>query len=453
MLLRFRVANHASLRDEQELSLIADKPRAERAEGEVPRSAYRTVPATAIYGPNASGKSNVIDAIAWMRFAVLSSFRQWDPSGGVPRAPFGLRPDKAAHLTEVEAEFVLQGVRYQYGFACDDERITSEWLYDYPQGRIRRLFERSGDGSPKFGRSLTGRVKMIGDLLRPNSLYLSVAAAQGHRLLGAIRHWFDRGLIVATDFDFSARLDDTIERYLASNRRERADLLLPLLRLADVGVAGVQVDEAEADDGLRSALERMQQFFQESVGGRIVFQGSLSHRVKTVHEVESGRYALALREESSGTQTWIGMLGPVFEALAHGATLCVDELDARLHPYLSAVLVSLFQDPEVNPHRAQIVFTAHDTSLLGRNTTLKLERDQVWFTEKDHRTGATTLFPLSDFQERDSASLEKRYLVGRFGAVPFLDDDARAALAAAIKQHRNLGEAAEEPRSGATATA
>lgn len=445
MLLRFRVANHASLRDEQELSLIADRRREARAETPVPRSELRTVPVAAIYGANASGKSNVIDAIGWMRYAVAWSFQHWDPSGGVPRRPFEFRVGDGTSPTELDIDFVTNGVRYQYGFSCDDDRVLTEWLYDYPQGKVRRLFERDAEEPIKFGRGLTGRRKVIAELLRPNSLYLSVAAAQGHPLLSGIRKWFLYGIKMATDVDFSARLKFTIDRYLTNQDTDGEEVLMPLLKLADLGVSALEIDpEVETEVDIESEQHRK---LSRSSGGERVSRGKgLLHRVRALHQTKNGEFSLPLSEESNGTKTWIGLLGPVFTTLAHGSTLCVDELDARLHPELAAVLVGLFQDPEVNAHNAQLIFSSHETSLLGKNSHVKLNRDQVWFTEKDHHSGATTLFPLTDFQERDSASLEKRYLVGRFGALPFLDEDARARLAAEIRKHRNLSETAEEPQ-------
>ncbi|MFF2378240.1 ATP/GTP-binding protein [Streptomyces xiamenensis] len=435
VLLRFQVTNHASLRDEQELSLIAGDRHAERAEYEVPGSDLRAVPVAAIYGPNASGKSNALDALTWMRHAVLSSFRQWDPAGGVPRRPFVLRRDHTSFPSTFELDFIVGKARYAFGFTVDDERIQEEWLYSFPEGRRRKLYSRTGrDAEPmSFGRSLTGRRKTISQLLRPNSLYLSVAAAQGHDLLGSLHKWFRDGLRSASDEDFADRLDYTIDLYRSnggeSGRMLRAPLMT-LLQFADLGVEDLRI--REQDEGIKEEHGRVAAALREALGKRVQVGGVPRHRVQVQHRTSEGVFGLEIGEESSGTRTWIGMLGPVMAALAGGSVLCVDELDARLHPYLADALVGLFQSRETNRNGAQLVFSTHETSLLGQNARTELYRDQVWFTEKDSTTSATRLFPVTDFYVRDSESardnLEKRYLSGRYGALPFLDDELLGRL-------------------------
>ncbi|MEK8144411.1 ATP-binding protein [Streptomyces sp. M10(2022)] len=152
------------------------------------------------------------------------------------------------------------------------------------------------------------------------------------------------------------------------------------------------------------------------------------------HRTAEGTFALDLAQESSGTRTWIGLVGPVVTTLAEGGVLCVDELDARLHPYLVDALVGMFQSRETNRTGAQLVFTTHEAALLGRNVRTELFRDQVWFTEKDPGTLTTRLFPMTEFAVRDSVdNLERRYLGGRFGAVPYLDDELLRDMAVAFR--------------------
>lgn len=421
MLLRFRVTNHASLRDEQQISLVADGSRQGRAEGTVPRSSHRTVPVAAIYGPNASGKSNVIHAVAWMRRAVLSSFSNWDPAGGVPRKPFAFRRDVADHPSEFNVEFVLEGVRYEYGFTCDDDRVREEWLFSYPEGKPRRLYERQPDGTLRFGRALTGRLKVIAELLRPNSLYLSVAAAQGHPLLGAIFRWFQRHVGLATEGNVPERIDYTIAQYVEGVGNDEDQALTGLLRFADLGVSALELQEPDPEAKVEQ--ERVLTALRKAVGA-ISVRESVVDRVRVEHRTPSGVFNLPFGDESSGTRMWIGLLGPVLKTLERGSVLCVDELDARLHPHLTDVLVGMFQSAQINQHGAQLVFSTHETSLLGRSSRTELFRDQVWFTEKDE-AGATKLFPMTDFQVRadTTENFEKRYLVGRYGALPFFDED------------------------------
>ncbi|MGW0859006.1 AAA family ATPase [Streptomyces sp. NPDC002690] len=448
MLLRFQVMNHASLREEQELSLVASVERPERAEATAPGD-LRAVPVLAVYGTNASGKSNVIDAIGWMRDAVLSSFRTWDPRGGVPRRPFALRADAAAHPSSFAVDFVLKGVRHQFGFSVDARRITEEWLYYYPEGRQRRLYERDAEEGVTFGRWLTGRRKVIAELLRPNSLYLSVAAAQGHDQLSEVFGWFGAGLRMATDEDFSLRLDHTVDLCLSDQEHAVDGPMSTLLRYADLGVSGLEIKEWEPE--VLESGKRVVQAVREALGDGFQVQEAARRQVRIEHRTAEGVFSLDLAHESSGTRTWIGLIGPVITTLTEGGVLCVDELDARLHPYLVDALVGLFQSPDTNTTGAQLVFSTHEAALLGRNVRTELFRDQVWFTEKDPETLSTRLFPLTEFVVRDSGggepgdNLEKRYLGGRYGAVPHLEDDLLREMAAAFRHGggREAGKTAE----------
>ncbi|MDF6019615.1 ATP-binding protein [Streptomyces sp. JH34] len=442
MLLRFQVANHASLLDEQELSLVAADRHDTRAEVAAPGGELSAVPVLALYGTNASGKSNVLDAIVWMRTAVLSSFRHWDPDGGVPRAPFALGGRSAEQPSSFAVDFVVEGVRHQFGFSVDDTRVTEEWLYYYPEGRQRRLYERDAADVVTFGRWLTGRRKVIAELLRPNSLYLSVAAAQGHDQLHRVFQWFNSGLRVATDHNFSQRLDRTVQLCLAGGSEPSP--VMTLLRFADLGVSGLEIEEW--DDAVLEDQKRISRVLQEALGGKAKIEVNSKQRVRVEHRTAEGTFALDLAQESSGTRTWIGLVGPVVTTLAEGGVLCVDEIDARLHPHLVDALVGMFQSRETNRNGAQLVFTTHEAALLGRNVRTELFRDQVWFTEKDPGTLTTRLFPMTEFFVRESVdNLERRYLGGRFGAVPHLEDESLRDMAAALSHGggSEAGKAAE----------
>ncbi len=456
MLVRFQVTNHASIRDEQEISFVAGDDRPERAQRPVPGSRLTAVPVAAVYGANASGKSHVVHALAWMRAAVLDSFGRWDPAGGVPREPFRLCPDPGARPSTYELDFAVDGVRYEFGFTADDACVREEWLAYFPEGKRRKLYTRTGSGpeSLTFGRSLTGRRKTMADLLRPNALYLSVAAAQNHELLGRLHRWFRDGLRTASDRNFQSRLNFTISVLRGKDGRVH-DALIDLLRFADLGVTDLEF--REPDERILDESKRIEAALNDA---GVPFRMDIpDHRVRVRHRAEGGTFALELDEESSGTRTWIGMLGPVLRTLGSGGVLVVDELDARLHPYLADALVGMFQSPDVNRSGAQLLFTTHEASLLGSNARTQLFRDQVWFTEKDPDTQGTRLFPVTDFYVRDSPdardNLEKRYLSGRYGALPFLDDELLRRMADEIAGGgaSGAGQAVEAGRSQAAGAA
>ena len=190
MLIEFRVENHRSLRDEQVLTMEAgrvgddDDPRPRRVSG----YAESLLPVAVLYGANASGKSNVLTALAFMRDAVILSHRSWTPDGGVPRDRFAWGP-KRDEPSLFEVSFLLEGVRYQYGFVASDDRFLEEWLHAWPNGKKQVWFEREDDAF-KFGEHLRGENKLIGGFTRDNALFLSAAAQLKHPQLTPIFSWF-----------------------------------------------------------------------------------------------------------------------------------------------------------------------------------------------------------------------------------------------------------------------
>jgi uncharacterized protein len=419
MLLRFEVSNHRSILDPVELSMIAvdeDRPSARGFD----LLTERVLAIAGIYGPNASGKSNVVEALAWLSTAVGHSLRTWDEY--VPREPFrfGRGPETPSTY---EVEMVVEGVRYAYRVDVNDSEILFEGLYSYPERRRRMLFER--DGLEIHFRRGLGTLAGTRELLTPTTLALSAAMRfdepevqpfgrnlAGIRVRGVRRRAAWRRVLAAgppalssTERLFDERasvvqpslFDDT--EFAPLNPRESA---LALLRFADLGIDDVHFVDDEGDS-LHSSVQ----------SGR-----APRRQLRLMHRVADQELPFDLAEESAGTQTWFALIGPTLNALRSGRILLFDEIDASLHPRLSARLLELFQDPETNPRGAQLIFTTHDTSLLNY-----LNRDEVWLTEKGE-SGATTLTALAEYggdKVRRSLNLEKAYLQGRFGAVPELD--------------------------------
>ncbi len=417
MLVEFRVENHRSLRDEQVLTLEAGRagdesdPRPRRVWGYT----EQLLTVAGLYGANASGKSNVLAALSFMREAVVMSHRLWSPDEEpdeppVPRCPFAWGP-KRQEPSLFEAVFVLNGVRYQYGFQASDDQFTEEWLFAWPGSRKQVWFERDNQRF-KFGGHLKGENRMIELVTRSNALFLSVAAQHNHPQLVDLFTWFRSLETVSLQpirfpylraYVASGPSPSSPEPSLArllENGDERQPLLdgfRDLLRQADIGIVDVRLEKIESEDRRRPRR---------------------SFALK--HQGEHEDAWLPLREESNGTQTLFYLALPLLRALQRGSVLLVDELERSLHPAMARHIIDRFHDPAANPNNAQLIFTTHDTNLLG--TTLgepALRRDQVWLTEKDAE-GATVLYPLTDYKPRKAENVERGYLQGRYGAVPFL---------------------------------
>lgn len=398
MLLRFAVSNHRSIMDPVELSMIAVDDDRSATRG-FDRLGERVLTVAAIYGANASGKSNVLESLAWLAGAVDESLRQWEDL--VPRQPFRFGDGRVSPST-FEVDMMVAGVRYTYALEVDDVSIISESLYSYPERRRRVLFEREGMAL-SFRRGLTA-LSGTRELLTPTTLALSAAMRFDDTEVGA----FGRALAGLGTLNFRSRSGRTFAPRARSGMStyelfgddagpgdpDVRTIALGMLRLADLGIDEV---EAEWDDS------------------------HLEYRLRLAHRAAGQRLAFDMSEESAGTRTWFALIGPVLRALRTGQILLFDEIDASLHPKLSSHLLTLFQDPETNPRGAQLIFATHDTSLLAW-----LNRDEVWLTERGD-DGATLLTALAEYggdKVRRSTNLERAYLQGRFGGLPELDEQA-----------------------------
>ena len=428
VLLAFRGANVRSFRDPFEMSLLSTSLSESAVVRRIPwregGQPIGVLPAAGVFGANASGKSNILRAMNDMRSLVLSSFMRSSPIGGPPRRPFLLDGISQQLPSHFEVDLILSGVRHRYGFEIDDDRVIEEWAFRSPHGRSALLFHRVGL-KVDLGGGNRSKGRAAAELLRPNALFLSTAAAGNHPALLPIYEWFARNLLFAEASSRPVRqaltagfLDDPAFR----------DRVLALLGAADLGLTGAKTHEL--DPVIRERIERAVRILAGGEGGTIdgpEVPEFDAQRVTLVHRGVDRDVELDPDEESLGTLVWFGLIGPIIGALEHGAVLLADELDASLHPRLVAELVRLFQDSTSNPRRAQIIFNSHDASLLGGAVGERLlGRDQVWFTEK-HEDGTTRLYPLSDLDPRKEEAIGRRYLEGRYGATPILSTPEFAA--------------------------
>ncbi|MEV4381205.1 ATP-binding protein [Streptosporangium sp. NPDC049644] len=455
MLLRFRIANYASLRDEQELSLVALDEHSDLAVRRPIQEDLSVLPAAAIYGGNASGKSNLLQALRFMATAVEDSHQRWKPGETIHRNSFRFDGESHAKPSEFSVDIALDGVHYEYGFSLDDRAIQDEWLYSFTkqQRRVRRvLFERSGPegGSIQFGEHLKGKKKAISELVRPNSLYLSAAAANNHPQLTEIYRWFEREIIYIDAGQPWLSLTHTLHE-IAEHDREG---VLSLLNYADFGITNVRHEPQPVDKEVRDRIIALLTAINPDrhADENLELQGP--PKVDFVHRVKGQEYTLPLDSESSGTRSWFALLGPIIHALSTGKLVVVDELNAFLHPLLASKLVKLFQDPHFNNKGAQIVFNAHDVTLLSPLTEAGLKRDQIWFTDRSS-DGATELHPLTRYRVREGLdNVFRGYLLGRYRGVPVFDDSfLDRALARQNSPHVGPPQQTSEAKAGKPARA
>ncbi|MCL2090836.1 MAG: ATP-binding protein [Micrococcales bacterium] len=382
----------------------------------------------AVYGANASGKSTLVKAIDYLVGAVRDSYVRWPVDGGTQAEPFRLDRDSAGLPSSFEVEVRADdGLDYQYGFSVDSCRVVREWLYVYRTARRTELFTRDG-AELRFGRPFRGPRTQLVDTARtrPNALTLAVGAQFGSDLLAPAHQAVvsietyrasvhtDSGLPVMELRSPSARA--AVD--LLTEHPERKAAFLELMRNADIGVSDVSVDEPSlAEIKAWPELEASTEWLNEN-WPRI--RRNL-RQLRFTHTSASGGVDLPFESESDGTKALVSFAPIILAGLDEGRTVVIDEVDTSLHPFVVRALVGLFADPSTNPRQAQLVFTTHDTSLLGRGTSSEpLARDQVWRTEKDPVTGAAELVAVAEYSPRKDESLERGYLTGRYGGIPHI---------------------------------
>ena len=428
-LIEFWARNVRSYRDEVVLSMEAtrlanrDVVRIVQTAAAVPE---QVLPVAGVFGANASGKSAILSALWDMRVHVITSFRSGGHGTGTTRVPFLLDADCRERPSEYGVELVLDGVRWRYGFQLDDHRVTSEFAVYYPKGREALAFERE-NGALSFGRAFRTVERAIRPLLRENALLLSTLGAAHVSPVTALFGWFEDNLMLADSETRDLRAGLTARA--AKGEPYRAQVL-DLLRAADLGVVDAEVVRADA-----ATVDRVRQAYRVMRGlppdesepppeewpdeERLI--DVKVEQVLLAHRGRDGAVRLSPRYESIGTQVWISLLLPILKALENGLVLLIDELDGSLHPLLVERIVEMFQSPKTNPRCAQLIFNAHDVNLLEASEPVQLGRDQIWLAEKAE-DGGTHIRALAEYKTRRDESIPRRYLRGRYGGVPRLDD-------------------------------
>ncbi len=417
MLIEFSVTNYRSFLTPQSLTLTANTATELHEENSFisPVSNLPSLLRSAVvYGPNAAGKSNLVLAIAFMKKFVLSSAKESQEGEKIGATPFLFNRQSSQKPSEFEVLFIQDGIRYQYGFAANSERVTGEWLFAYPESRAQKWFERNYDPETQkdiwyFGPKFTGHRKVWQEATRSNALFLSTAIQLNNEQLKPVFNWFDKTLVVLGERESIAPVFSTGECEEAEKKKK----ILKFMNAADLSITDILLEKKEFS--MEDLPPDMPQSIKEEIARDL--KGKKLTRLLFMHpSSDNGEdVALDFDEESAGTRKLFTLAGPWLDVLDKGLVFFMDELDTSLHPFLVRFLLSLLHNPETNRHNAQLIFATHDTTVLDQTL---LRRDQVWFVEKD-ADNATRLYPLSDYKPRKGEALQKGYLYGRYGALPF----------------------------------
>lgn len=422
MLLEFKVTNFRSINNTQILSMVAGTG-TELKEQNTFASGLPSLPnllrSAAVYGPNAAGKSNLFRAMQFMQNFVLTS-QALQEGQNINVAPFLLNSKNRTEPSEFEVTFIQDKVRYQYGFAANNTRITNEWLLAYPEGRPQHWFERKLDLQKNsyewyFGSKFSGLRPMLDvwqKATRQNGLFLSTAIQLNNEQLKPVFNWFQQKLAVILPGG-EINLQFSIEQCASEEGKKR---IMEFMNSADISILGIELRKTPFSPEILppNLPQEIKELFIKGMQGKELSNVRFLHKT-----VDSGDIVLFdIYDESGGTQKLFAFAGPLLDVLAKGRILFVDELDTSLHPLMVRFLINLIHNTEINRNNAQLAFTTHDTSVLDTDI---FRRDQVWFVEKDAES-ASRLYPLSDFSPRKGEALERGYLKGRYGALPFIGE-------------------------------
>ena len=425
MLISFSVENFRSFSERQTLSMVAGSGTSRKEQCSVPTGnplASQALRSACLFGPNGAGKSTLVMAFGFFREFVISSAKATQEGEEIHVSPFKFDSEWRKQPSEFEIAFVYSDSLYQYGFALDNERVHSEWLFSRPNSpatKTRTLFQREFDSktgkyfwhiNPRF---VKGEKEIWKEATRDNALFLSTAIQLNATAFLKIFHWIQTHLRI---IDSPDRLSPnfTAEKIAEKGWKKK---VITLLKGIDIGVEEVLVDEKE----FHPNDFPVPSFFSKKARDDLVRQlkGAKIVELKSVHRTAEGKSVeLDFEEESDGTKVLISLSAPWLDVLENGYTLIVDELHNSLHPLALKYLVNLFHNPKLNSKNAQLIFTSHETSVMAKNF---MHQDQVWLLEIAE-TKNSNLIPLSDYKVRDISNFRKAYLDGRFGAVPKLSE-------------------------------
>ncbi len=430
MLVEFKVSNYRSIGEEQILSFIPAPKQRDYLENILEEAKFESLNVIGLYGNNASGKSNLLLSMSLLDRLIHLSARS-SSTASLPYEPFLLREGWLEKPTRFEITFIHKNSRYRYGVEFQLDRVLREWLYRKSQSREVVLFTREGeviDTGPGF----RGNQKLIDAALeatRDNALYLSTCDMLNVEEAKDIFQWF-RYFYMINGLNTEAQAMNTIA--LLNNNNECAALINLYFHRLNLGIEKVEVTAKDFDPSeLPGNLpEGARNLISEELKGKKGFTILTSHKTYDKEGNPNGKNLTWRMDEneSAGTRKAFQISGPVVWALMNGGVLIIDEIEAKMHPKMTLDTIDLFLDKEMNPHNAQLIFATHDTNVL---TYSRLRRDQIYFAHKN-KWESTEIYSLSDFvyigsndpskieKERPDTDKEKRYLEGRYGAVPKL---------------------------------
>ena len=416
MLLQFSVENYLSFKEQAVLSLVPSSDK-EHSNNINNNGTFKGLNTIAIYGANASGKSNLYKAVT-VSLNMIRSSANTQVDQVLPVVPFKLDDESKGKPSAFEFQFIAgDGKKYIYGFSAFPDRIVEEYLYCYNTSRPTKVFDRTKTDSYAFSRTTKKELEPIIRFTTKNRLFISSATLLNAESTRSAYEWLSKGIDTFMNVvEMQGRAYAYYMQDYDNNSRANIEFTMDLFKAADISISDIDYSYRKIDE-LPPDAPRI------TINNEPIYPTvELRQEINTEHLVtdEDGnlnKYTLSLQEESLGTTT-LFLYGPFLkETLDKGKVLFIDEIDRSLHPFVVSYLIDLFSSNKNNG--AQLIVTTHDTSQLSLE---RFRRDQIYFTEKDPKSGVSDLYSLDDFEKpvRKDENIRKKYLQGRYGAIPYV---------------------------------
>lgn len=404
MLLEFSVSNYLSFRDRTTFSMIANSSSGLK-DNYIEINDKKILKSASIYGANASGKSNLFKILSYVVMMLKSSSGN-DINAKLPIIPFKLDDKYINEPSEFEIKLIIDGIRYVYGFKAGMSKIYEEYLYYYPNGRETKIFDRVNVDSYSYSKKDEKVLKEIERRNASNKFFLATATNWNYAKTKPVYDFITDSIIVCTNLEELKSI--SFDMFEENDKLKK--FTIDFLKKADFNIEDYIISSSFVSQDLFVGIS---DFITKNISGvPKTYQILFKHK-------NSNNY-LSLSEESLGTQILFTFIPFIENTLSNKKVLIIDELDKSMHPFLVQYIVSLFNNSDTNKNSSQLIFNTHDTNLLDLNI---LRRDQIWFVLKDNDNGVSELYPLSDFSVRKKENVEKGYMLGRYGAVPFIKND------------------------------
>ncbi len=434
MLINFRVKNYRSFRDEAVLDLEAAGLK-EYNESLIPFKKNRYLPAAAIYGKNGGGKTNLVRAL-WLAVQFIrNAQRTQHEKAEIPVRPFELDDYSREQPTEFEFIYVYKGIKYEYGFSAVRKYIVKEYLYASPKGKKAMIFSRESQSFTFPEDKEKAKKELLKEAVGVNQLFFSVACVMNYQPCIEAMGWFRNEIYFSRDF---IDIGSNILEYQEDSKMLQS--IVSTAKIADVGITDMKFEinnmeirnlediSKEISDDVKQSISRaLVQMKAALESGPNVAEGKLLvNEIKTIsyhsgvdQKGNQGFFTLGLSDESDGTRKLMAIAPAIEQATRNGGVVVIDEIEKELHPLLVEYIINKFQNPENNKNAAQLIFTTHSTEIMSREL---LRRDQIYFADKDRNTGASELYSLSDFSPRKDENIYKSYIIGKYGAIPHIEE-------------------------------